>query len=447
MRYVIIGSGPAGISAAEEIRRVDPEGTITLITADPHPAASPVMLTYWVSGHFPPESLFFRESGSWAEKNRVTLRSGEQVTAVDIYRRAVTVAAGGEIPYDRLLIATGGSPVIPPIPGICAKGVYPFRTSADAEGILTSRRDLEQVAIMGGGFIGIKLACHLRERGLGVTVIEKEPRLASRIFDQQASDICAGQLRSLGIAVETATGVAEIIEQNGWVSGVRLEDGRHIPAQILVAAVGVRPNTAFLGAPIAAPRGGIPVDEGMESAVPGVFAAGDVATARDSLTALPFNNAVWPAATRQGKVAGANMAGRRRAYVHNFNLNALNLQGLQVTSAGHPYELEGDDILVFQEEKGANYRKMILRSGALIGFILIGDTSPAGRLLARMKRGDLIADPAELLTRCGDAPAGALQNGGFRRGALWRQYGTTAYRYPLGDTAGDHHRKMKGAGQ
>jgi nitrite reductase (NADH) large subunit len=213
----------------------------------------------------------------------------------------------------------------------------------------------------------------------------------------------------------------------------------------------VRPNTAFLDQPIAAPRGGIPVDERMATAVPNVYAAGDVATARDSLTALPFNNAVWPAATRQGKVAGANMAGRNRAYVHNFNLNALNLHGLQVTSAGHPCEQEGphekDGIRVFQEEKQANYRKLVLRSGVLIGFILIGDTSPAGSLLSRMKRGDLIADPAELLARGGDAPAGAFRNRGFRQGALWRQYGATAYRYPLVDGAGDHHHMKKGARQ
>ncbi|MHB8910775.1 MAG: NAD(P)/FAD-dependent oxidoreductase [Syntrophales bacterium] len=443
MRYVIIGSGPAGISAAEEIHREDPEGSITMITADPHPAASPVMLTYWVSGHFPREGLFFREMESWAGENRVTLRCGETVTAVDLSRQAVMLSAGGEVAYDRLLISTGAAPVIPPIPGIRARGVYPFRTFADAEGILTSRGDLKEICIMGGGFIGIKLACHLRERGLAVTVIEKEPRLASRIFDQRASDIVKEQLRRNGIAVETGSGITEITTRDGWVSGVRLEGGRDLPAQILVCAVGVRPNTAFLAQPIAAPRGGIPVDERMASAVPGVYAAGDVATAKDSLTALPFNNAVWPAATRQGKIAGANMAGRERTYVHNFNLNALNLHGLQVTSAGHPCEQEvpreKDGIRVFPQETDADYRKLVLRSGVLIGFILIGDTSPAGRLLSRMKRGDLIADPAELLVRGGEAPPEPFRNRGFLQGALWRQYGTTAYRYPLVGSAGNHN--------
>ena len=419
MRYVVVGSGPAGISAAEEIRKIDPVGPITMITADPHPAYSPVMLTYWMSGRYPKERLFFRDIGPWATDHQVDLRCGEKVTAIDVDRQAVTLSPGEVIAYDRLLIATGAVPLIPPIPGIRAKGVCTFRTFADAEGILTSRRDLEQVCIMGGGFIGIKLACYLRERGLSVLVVEKEPRLASRIFDQRASDIVKEHLRKHGLSVETGAGIMEISNRDGWVSGVRLEDGRIFPAQILVVAVGVRPNTSFVEAPIAATGGGIPVDERMETSVPHVYAAGDVATTRDSLTSSPFSNAIWPAATRQGRVAGANMAGRRRAYVHNFSLNALNLYGLQVASAGHSLEQEGDDIRVFREEKGNEYRKIILKSGVPIGFILTGDTSRAGLFLSRMKRGDIIGNPAELFTRISHAPSGLPPHMGFRHGSLW----------------------------
>ncbi len=435
MRYVVVGSGPAGISAAEEIRKTDPAGSIAMITADPHPAYSPVMLTYWMSGHYPKERLFFRDIGPWAKDHRVDLRCGEKVTAIDVQRQVVTLSPGEEFAYDRLLIAAGAVPLIPPIPGIRARGVCTFRTFADAEEILTSRRDLEHLCIMGGGFIGIKLACHLRERGLAVLVIEKEPRLASRIFDQRASDIVKEQLSRHGISVETGAGIAEISNRDGWVSGVRLENGRMFPVQILVVAVGVRPNASFIEAPIAAAGGGIPVDERMETSMPHVYAAGDVATTRDSITFSAFNNAVWPAATRQGKVAGANMAGGRRTYVHNFNLNALNLYGLPVASAGHSLEPKGDDIAVFQEEQGRKmssvrrdhdfqrslngYRKIVLKSGVLIGFILIGDTSHAGLFLSRMKRGDIIENPAELFTRTSHAPSGLPPCMGFRHGALW----------------------------
>jgi NAD(P)H-nitrite reductase large subunit len=484
MRYIVVGSGPAGISAAEEIRKTDPEGKITMITADPHPAYSPVMLTYWMSGHYTHERLFFRDMGSWVADHRVDLRCDQQVTAVDVQRRVVTLSPGEEFAYDRLLIATGAVPLIPPIHGIRAKGVCTFRTFADAEEILTSRRDLEHLCIMGGGFIGIKLACHLR--GLSVLVVEKEPRLASRIFDQRASELVKEQLRRNGISVETGTGITDISNRDGWVSGVRLEDGRMFPAQILVVAVGVRPNTSFMEAPMTTTGGGIPVDERMETPAPHVYAAGDVATTRDSITLLPFSNAVWPAATRQGKVAGANMAGGRRTYVHNFNMNALNLCGLPIASAGHSLEPAGDDIAVFQEAKNNEtsedcipearigdfsgppapaaqrpprrlferkarvsslqrseekqgrkmssawrdhdfqrsvngYRKIVLKSGVLIGFILIGDTTRAGLFLSRMKRGDIIENPAELLTQTSHAPSGLSPNMGFRHGALWPQ--------------------------
>jgi len=419
MRYVIAGSGPAGISAAEEIRKTDPDGQIFMVTADPHPAYSPVMLTYWISGHIPEERLFFRAMESWAGNHGVELCCGSKVEAVDTQRQAVRLSQDKEIAYDRLLIATGAVPLIPPIPGIRAKGICAFRTFGDAQGILTFRPDLEQVCIMGGGFIGIKLACHLKERGLSVLVVEKEPRLASRIFDEQASEIVKEQLRGHGIQVETGTGIVEVFNQEGWLSGVRLEDDRTFPVQILVAAVGVRPNTSFIEPPIAAAGAGIPVNEKMESAVPHVYAAGDVAITMDSLTSSTFSNAVWPAATRQGKVAGANMAGRRRSYLHNFNLNALNLYGLQVASAGHSLKPKGDDIRIYQEERGSRYRKAVFKSGALIGFILIGDTSCAGPLLARMKRGDVIDDPETLFTPTGKTPWGLPPDTGYRHGALW----------------------------
>jgi NAD(P)H-nitrite reductase large subunit len=153
----------------------------------------------------------------------------------------------------------------------------------------------------------------------------------------------------------------------------------------------------------------------------------------DSLNSLRCNNAIWPAATRQGRVAGANMAGRRRAYVHNFSLNALDLDGLQVTTAGHPCEPEGDGIQVFQQGEESHYQKLVLKSGALIGFILIGDPSPAALLLSRMKRGDILSDPAEWFALGRRTLAGSLENMGFRCGDLWQRSAKTTYKYELLD--------------
>jgi nitrite reductase (NADH) large subunit len=419
MKYLLIGSGPAGIFAAEAIREQDRESPITMVSADDGPAYSPVMTTYWLAGHLPRERLFFRDP-SWAERVRIDFHPGQRVTSIHTAARRVMVSEDREIPYDRLLIATGSTPISLSIPGIGSKGVTSLRGLHDAEKILEPHGEsprhipqprvgrnpeqgptaesrgprrrvegssgVETVAIIGGGFIGLKLACHLKERGLSVTVVEKEPKLAARMFDLKASQIVGEKLREKGITVETDVEVVEIIEEKGWVSGVLLKDGRTFPCQRIIEAVGVRPNTRFLAGSGVDLRGGIPVNGRMETNVPGVYAAGDVAMTIDPVTSDWVNNATWPAATRQGRVAGSNMAGGDRTYVHNFTLNALNLFGFQVMAAGHAYYEKGPDANFLLEDRNESYRKIVIKDGHPIGFILIGDISGAGYLLSLMKR-------------------------------------------------------------
>jgi NADPH-dependent 2,4-dienoyl-CoA reductase/sulfur reductase-like enzyme len=387
MRYLLIGSGPAGIFAAEAIREQDKESPVTMISADDGPAYSPVMTTYWLAGHLPRERLFFRDP-SWAERVRIDFHPRQTVTSLHTAARRVIVSEDRDIPYDRLLIATGSTPISLPIPGIGSKGVTYLRGLHDAEKIVEGSSGVETVLIIGGGFIGLKLACHLKERGLSVTVVEKEPKLAARMFDLKASQIVGERLREKGITVETDVEVVEVIEEEGWVSGALLKDGRTFPCQRIVEAVGVRPNTQFLAGSGVDLKGGIPVNERMETNVSGVYAAGDVAMTIDPVTLDGVNNATWPAATRQGRVAGSNMAGRTRTYVHNFTLNALNLFGFQVMTAGHAHYEKGSETNVLLEDRNESYRKIVIKDGQVIGFILIGDVSGAGYLLGLMKRKD-----------------------------------------------------------
>jgi NAD(P)H-nitrite reductase large subunit len=386
MKHLIIGSGPAGVYSAEAIRMRDPEASTVLITEDKDPAQSPVMLTYWMAGGLPQTSLFFRDP-SWFEEKRIEVRSGCRVVSVDSHSKKITLAEGDEIGFDRLLIATGGSPIALPIPGRDSKGVNSLRYQRDADMILQEGADLREIVIIGGGFVGLKLACHLKERGLQVIVLEKEPKLAARMFDLGASRMVERKLQEGGVRVETNVEVVRILKESGWVSGVEMKDGRVFACQRVVQAVGVRPNTEFLVGSGIELKGGIPVDQRMETNVPGIFAAGDVAMTRDSITSEWMNNATWPAATRQGRVAGSNMAGGNRAYLHNFNLNAINLFGLQVMSAGRPYYEDADGIEIKRYEEGEVFRKILIREGRLVGFLLAGDVSGAGFLLSLMKRG------------------------------------------------------------
>jgi len=388
MKYVIIGSGPAGIFAAEAIRRRDTTSPIILLTEENAAARSPVMLTHWIAGQISEPQLLFRDS-SWAEKNRVNLRLGQQVVSLQAPLKKLTLTSGEEISYDRLLVAAGSSPLSLPIAGVNLPGVKAIRKIADAQGILDSISPGQQVLIIGGGLIGLKLTSHLKERGLRPIILEKETKIAPRLLDQRASSIIIDLLRSQEIRVETGVEITAILEKNGRACGVRLKDGRTHRAPLIIQCLGVRPNTWFLSGSGIEFGEGIPVNPSMETNIPGVYAAGDVTMTLDSITQKRVNNATWPAAARQGTVAGTNMAGGDSTYRHNFPINAIQLFRVPVLTAGH-YSEEKDVQNIVEEDPGS-YRKFFFRDGRLIGFILIGEISGAGFLLTLLKKQERVS--------------------------------------------------------
>lgn len=385
MKFVIIGSGPAGVIAAETIRAKLPDATIEMITKDPVPALSPVMLTYWASGKFEKKDVSFR-SDNWAGRYGINLLTGTSVTHILPEEHRVLLGDGRPVSFDRLLIASGATALSLPIPGSAAKGVGFFRNFNDTELFLADRFKIETAAIIGGGFIGMKLACHLRERGLSVVILEKEDRLAARILDHGSSQMIAVKLRQHDIQVETGVVIEKILKQNGRVHALVLEGGRRILAQRVVLAAGVKPATNFVDPEDIRLDGGIVVNDRMETSCRGIYAAGDVAATQDSITGKWINNAIWPAATRQGSIAGYNMAGTGKRYRHNFPLNALELFGMRVMSAGYPMARDGDDVSVDQNPEKGEYFKQVIRNGRLSGFIMIGEIAQAGNCLQLMKK-------------------------------------------------------------
>lgn len=398
----------------------DFESTITMVSEDRVSAHSPVMLTYWMAEPLSRERLLFRDP-YWAKINEIDFRSGSKAISLDTTSQKIILEDDHEIPYERLLIATGASPISLLLSGKESNGVTSFRYPSDAERILKEGSDLREIVIIGGGFIGLKLACHLRERGLQVTVFEKESRLAARLFDLKASSLVKEKLEEKGIWVETDVEVIEVLDENGWVSGVRMKDGRIFLCQRVIQAVGVRPNTQFLIGSGIELNGGILVNERMETNVSGVYAAGDVTMTIDSITSERVNNAIWAAATRQGAVAGSNITGGDCIYVHNFNINSLNLFGLQVMTAGHPYYQEESGVDILLEDLRGSYRKIVIKDGRVIGFILIGDISCAGLLLSQMKRSDEITPKVrEYLLGSGSFQGNLPSNLGFQHGLIFR---------------------------
>jgi NAD(P)H-nitrite reductase large subunit len=417
VRYVIIGGGPAGIFAAEAIRRRDVASPIVIVTEEGDIARSPVMLPYLIGGQVPREGIRFRDP-SWEEKNCIDLRLCRKAVALESSSRKVILEKGEEVPYDRLLIATGSSPISLPIPGGGLKGAHSIRQVSDAEAIFGLIPTLRQVVIIGGGFIGLKTASHLKDRGIEVLILEKENRLAPRMFDVQASRFLVDLLGRKGMRVETGVEVEEILGKAGRVYAVRMRDGRIFPGQMVIQSVGVKPNTAFLAGSGIALETGIPVNPLMETNIPGVYAAGDVAVTVDSITGEKTNNATWPAASRQGRVAGTNMAGGNVSYVHNLPLNALHLCGISIMAAGNSGETNAQ---VLREEGPDFYRKVLLQDGRITGFILIGNVSQAGFLLALMKKKEAVSS-ADLKQESFLGRKLLPQGYGYRHGSLFSEY-------------------------
>ena len=415
--YLILGTGPAGASGTEAIRRYDPEGRIVMVSPDSSPALSPVLLTYWMGRHCSSEDLRFRDE-DWPVRFKVSLLPGFQAVGINGQQKRVELSGGKTISYDRLLIATGASPILLPIPGYRTGGVAALRTPPDAESILSVGPPIQRVVIIGGGFVGLKLAYHLHQRGVAVSLFEKEPKLAPRMLDLESSQWIEAMLRSHGITVETGMEVAEILSHREWVIGVRLKSGQVVSCERVIQAVGVRPNVSFLRGSGIEVEGGIVVNSHMETHLASVYAAGDVAMTLDSITGNRINNATWSAASRQGKIAGANMTGRREQCLHNFPLNALHLFDLQVSAAGCPSNTEEEAGERFMIDRIRGYRKVVLKEGRMTGFILTGDVRAAGFLLSRMKRQVPLSatdgDPSCPLANEKDLPSGL----GFRHGLM-----------------------------
>ena len=390
MRFVIIGSGPAGVCAAEAIRRRHPQAPVVMVSKDPAPAGSPVMLTYWLSGKYDARRLYFRDA-SWADQNRILLKTDDSVVSLDPSAGRIVLKSAETLSFDRLLIASGTSATALPVPGRDAEGVGFFRHLHDARAFLKNAADIQQIAIIGAGFIGLKLACHLIEKRLRVILLEREPRLAARIFDDETSRRVEKVLHAHGIGVHTGVEAVEVLNQSGRVSGVRLADGRRFDCQRIVQAVGVQPNVHFLKDSGIELNRGIIVNDRMQTNLTGIYAAGDVTVTIDSITGRTFNNATWPAASRQGAVAGCNMAGGSRRYLNNFPVNALDLFGLRIMAAGHPLTGADAETAVSIQSGEQGYRKTVTRSGHLVGFILVGNVGGAGVLLNALKSNKKIA--------------------------------------------------------
>jgi len=392
--HVIIGNSVAAIAAVEAIRQAGNCGPILLISDEPHPPYSRPLISELLAGQVEAERMLYRP-GEFYSEHQVEALLGVRAQRVDPEKKVVKLEDGRRIPYQDLLIATGSSPFVPPIEGSDLQGVFTFMKWLDASGIQRAALGKQLATVIGAGLIGLKVAEALRHIGLEVNVVELAPRILPAAADETASAIIEKHLRSQGLRIFTGNAVSKIEGEQGAVKRVLLKGvarspsgdrhpgptglgGERLPADMVVIAVGVKPNLDVVKGTSIQVRRGIVVDSHMRATAPDVYAAGDVAEGYDLIMGENRLLPIWPAAYRQGSVAGANMAGEDKEYDGYFAMNSIELFGLPLISMGRldsPAEA-GYEVLSRNDSSG--YRKVILKDDIVVGALFLRAIDRAG---------------------------------------------------------------------
>lgn len=382
MKVVIIGSGPAGIIAAESLRAADPTVELEMVTREPFPPYSPpAMADHFMTGRRAP--LFWRGEDV-VDRLGIGYRSPARVVAIDAEARTVALGDGTRLPYDALLIASG-SRLHAPIDGAELPGVHDFKSLQAAEAIMARvrAREVRTALIVGAGFIGMEIALLLADLGVAVTMIGRRGWVMPRMLDVETAEIASRAMIERGVALRLGVEATAFEERDGAAAGVRLADGSLVTADLYVAATGVKPNLGFLDGSGVAADWGITVDDRLRTTVAGIWAAGDVVEAPDRATGKRFVHAIFPNAVDQARVVATNILGGDVAYVGAESMNSLKHLGLPIMAVG---AMEGPDEIRWRH--GDVLRKVFLDDGRIVGFRLTGEISGGGLLRSLMWRGD-----------------------------------------------------------
>lgn len=383
VKYLVIGNSAGGISAAEAIREVDKLGTMAIVADEPYPAYSRPLISEHLSGGWPLEKMLFRQPDFY-EKHKIDALLGKKAEQLDIDGHFIELDDGSRITWQKLLLATGGLPIVPRIEGIENRGVFTFATLDDAKAIGRSLDEAAQVVVIGGGLIGISATEALVKRGVKVTVVEMKERILNTILDEEASALEESALRQAGVSIMTGHTVIKIDALKEAVSSVILDDGRQIPCNMVIAAIGVQPRIELLAGTGIKINRGIVVDSYMATSCPDVYACGDAAEAFDFVYGENRLTPIWPNAYMGGRAAGFNMAGRPTEYRGGTAMNSLKYFGLAITTAGMVSPPD-DSYEILSQKYGNNYRKVILKDGLVVGMVFVGNIEKSGIVYSLLK--------------------------------------------------------------
>lgn len=370
--YVIIGGGIAGVSAAETIVAQQPDSELVLICGEANLPYFRMNLTRYLAGELEASSLPLHTE-EWYSSKHIRLMPDTFVEAIDANNHLVRLQDGRTLGYDKLILATGASPNVPPISGVALSGVQTLRTIEDANRILEATSKKANVVCIGGGLLGLEVAGAIAHSGGNVTVLEAMPWLLPRQLDEPASKNLQARIEALGVKVIVGVKTQAILG-DGHVNAVLLEDGRELPADLVVISAGVRPNVDLARQAGAAVNRGIVVDDHMRTSVEDVLAAGDNSEYQGQVYGL------WVPAKAQGRIAGLTAVGSDESFNATQPSALLKVMGIDLFSIGKVNPAEGE--FVIADELDGHYYSFLFGQGKMLGAILIGDN----RLSARLKR-------------------------------------------------------------
>ena len=375
-QHIIIGGGPAATNCFEAIRQFDSEAKITLISDEP--AHSRMALPYWLAGQIPREHTHTADE-KYLQQKGVSAIYGDRVTKVDPKKNSITLASGKTLNYDNLLIATGASPLQPPIPGVDLPGVQTLWTLADTEQVLkTAGNKQPRVVLVGAGFIGFIMLNAMYKRGWKLAVVEREPFVLPRMLEKESAEFVQDWLKARDVAVHAGTTVQSITAADDGSKVVHLDNGGKIEADIVVIATGIKANIELIAGSGIKVDQGILVNDRMQTNFPNIYAAGDVAEGPALYSDQPAVHSIQPTAVDHGRVAGANMAGQDVHYPGSLLMNVVDVCGLHASRFG---ELgDNAEATTISNPLDSIYRKFVWQEDQLIGAIFLGRPNDMGML-------------------------------------------------------------------
>jgi NADPH-dependent 2,4-dienoyl-CoA reductase/sulfur reductase-like enzyme len=419
MQHVIIGAGPAGVIAAETLRKFDPDCGIKLIGDEPEPPYSRMALPYYLIEKIKEEGTHLRKNEAYFEDRKIEVVQ-DRVSKVDADSKNLTLDKSGGVSFDKLLLATGSHPIKPPIPGMDLPGVHSCWTLEDGRNIAKRAQRDSHVVLIGAGFIGCIILEALAKRGVKLTVIEMDDRMVPRMMDQTSGNLIKKWCQAKGVSVHASTRV-EAIEQNGDQLKVILDNGEVLNADVVISATGVHANTQLVEGSGIETSEGVLVNDRLQSSDPDIYAAGDVCQGRDFSTGEYSVQAIQPTAVDHGRVAAINMSGQNTVHKGCVNMNVLDTMGLISSSYGL-WMGTGGDYAELCDPVRYRYINLQFEDDILIGAQALGLTQHVGVLRGLIQskiklgkwKGHLLRNP----TRIMEAYLGATQSIGHNAGML-----------------------------